>query len=298
MAEPHAASDAARRAGQQHDYAVAASSSAIPATPDEDTGVFYPGTAAPRGRANVPTGDHPSFLDASLPQPFPSSSIAPQPLASPAQEHHIDLSFAGTFLPTDLSLPTPNLARITHNLRLPSFDVLGIAAPHPDRIVSSYNLPFSPFGAGPLSKPEDPLHALSPPLELERRADRPIKPLVQSPTAALTPLVHPAPTFTPPAEPGTFTWGSLVNVKHAGLGSPPNSDPGVSPNLNTTASATAPGQAPIIVPTYAEIDDEVRMAAWIEHVKDIISKSPIESICRWYANCTQLPSLDVGILLR
>jgi hypothetical protein len=66
-----------------------------------------------------------------------------------------------------------------------------------------------------------------------------------------------------------------VHVTHAGLGSPPSSDPGVSPNLTLTASLTSPAQAPIIVPTFTEIDDAVRMAAWVEQVKDTISKGPV-----------------------
>ena len=64
-----------------------------------------------------------------------------------------------------------------------------------------------------------------------------------------------------------------MNNCAAGLGSPPNSDPGVSPSLNTTASASAPAQAPIIVPTHNDFDDALRMAAWIEEAKNAISKS-------------------------
>ena len=310
MAEaPAASTDAARRAAALSDYAALLSSPAVPATPDQDTPVFYPGSATPRAPADVSTALHSSLLDASLPQPYPLSS-APLTLPSPAAldhrvdhylnhhlDRHLDLSFATTFLPTDLSLPSPHITRLPHNLRLPSFDVLGIAAPHPDRIPLTSNLPFSPFGAGPISKPEDPLHALSPPLELERRADPPTKTLVSSPKAALTPFAHRVPTFTPPAESGTFTWGSLVNTRHVDLGSPPNSDPGVSPNLSLTASVATPGQAPIIVPAFAEdlddLNDAVRMAVWVELVKNIISKTLVANTLGLHANHGQLPSLGV-----
>lgn len=215
------------------------------------------------------------LFDASLPQPFPLPSASPQPLATPAldDQPHLDLSFAGTFLPTDVSLPSPVLARTAPNFRLPSFDVLGIAAPHPDRIPLHSTYSFSSLGAGPLSKPEDPLHALSPPLEFRRQADKSVNHPAASPKATRKQLEHQVPTFTPPSEPGTFNWGSLVRVRTAGAGSPPSSEPGISPNLNLTESATAPGRAPIIVPTYAaEISEAVRMAAWVQNVKNILSE--------------------------
>lgn len=266
---------------QGHPVAAALSSPAIPATPDEGTGACSPGA---RPRARVPTDEEcRSFFDASVPQPFPLPSTSPQPPATPALDNHphLDLSFAGTFLPTDVSLPSPTLIRIAPNFRLPSFDVLGIAAPHPDRIPLHPQPSFSSLGAGPLSKPEDPLHALSPPLEFRCSADKPAEHPVASPRATKKQLEHQVPTFTPPSEPGTFSWGSLVKVKTAGAGSPPSSEPGVSPNLNITESATAPGQAPIVVPTYAdEISEAVRMAFWIQNVKNILSENYLCSLHR------------------
>lgn len=258
----------------QEQYAAAAlTSPAIPATPDEGTGPSFPGA---QRRVDTSIDEPRSFFDASIPQPFPLPSAPPQPLATPAldDQPHLDLSFAGTFLPTDVSLPSPALARTVPNFRLPSFNVLGIAAPHPDRIPLHSTYSFSSLGAGPLSKPEDPLHALSPQLELDCQADKPIEPPAASPKATRKQLEHQIPTFTPPTEPGTFNWGSLVRVRTAGAGSPPSSEPGVSPNLTITESATAPGQAPIIVPTYAaEISEAVRMAFWIQNVKNILSET-------------------------
>jgi hypothetical protein len=255
---------------QYQDAAAVLTSPAIPATPDEE------GT----GRlAAVPTdAECRSFFDASIPQPLPLPSASPQPLATPALDNqpHVDLAFAGTFLPTDVSLPSPTLIKTAPNFRLPSFDVLGIAAPHPDRIPLHPSYSFSSLGAGPLSKPEDPLHALSPPLEFRSRTDRPRDHPGASPKATKKQLEHQISTFTPPSEPGTFNWGSLVRVKTAGAGSPPSSEPGVSPNLTLTESATAPGQAPIVVPTYAdEISEAVRMAFWIQNVKNILSKTTL-----------------------
>jgi hypothetical protein len=178
-------------------------------------------------------------------------------------------------------LPTPTAVKTAHSLRLPSFEVLGIAAPHPDRFPFQHCHSFSPpaLGAGPLSKPEDPLHALSPALDHHLQADTATDALTASPKAARPQVERVIPTFTPPSEPGTFHWGPLVSVKPARLGSPPSSDPGVSPNLSVTAHATAPGQAPIIVPVTTEVSDTASMAAWIDEAKDIISGSFDDVVC-------------------
>ncbi|KAH7383762.1 hypothetical protein BKA66DRAFT_462745 [Pyrenochaeta sp. MPI-SDFR-AT-0127] len=268
MNEPHFSSQAVLSTGTNQLLADATLSPSIPATPDVDAGAPCSKTAVPRGLAEPPINDISSLLDASA--PFPLPSVLPQPLQTPIHEQdqpQIDLSLG--LSSTNFALPSPTLVRTAHNLRLPSFDVLGIAAPHPDRYPLQTSHSFS-LGAGPLSKPEDPLHALSPPLDLYRQADGANDPALTSPKATKSQVEHLIPTFTPPSEPGTFSWGSFVNVRTAGLGSPPSSDPGVSPNLNITASATAPGRAPIIVPTHAELSDAVRMAAWVEYIKSTI----------------------------
>jgi hypothetical protein len=239
----------------------------IPPTPDGGI------EAGPCSDIAVPN-DISSFLDASLPQPFPLPSVLPQPLRTPTIEDRPYLDLTLNLPHSNFSLPTSTVLRSTHSLRLPSFDVLGIAAPHPDRIPPQIHQSFSPLGAGPLSKPEDPLHALSPPLDFFSHANRASHTPVTSPKAARARAGYLVSTHTPPSdtEPGTISWGSFVNVRTVGLGSPPNSEPGVSPNLHTTASATAPPQAPIVVPTLDEFSDALRMAAWIEEAKRTISE--------------------------
>jgi hypothetical protein len=241
-------------------------SSSIPATPDEGVG------AGPSCSDTAVPNDFSPFFDASLSQPSPLPSAVPQPLKTPTIEDRPYLDLTLNLPSSNVSLPTPSVLRTTHTLRLPSFDVLGIAAPHPDRIPQRADQFFSPLGAGPLSKPEDPLHALSPPIDFFKHTDGANDTPVAIPKAARTSLGHLVPTHTPPSEPGTICWGSFVNVRTAGLGSPPSSDPGRSPNSTITASATTVGQAPIIVPTRDEFNDALRMAAWIEEAKKIISK--------------------------
>ncbi|KAF2119480.1 hypothetical protein BDV96DRAFT_346700 [Lophiotrema nucula] len=194
--------------------------------------------------------------------------------AVPEHRLDLDLSFAASALPsTDVSLPTPPIAKTTHNLRLPSFNVLGIAAPHPDRIQLQRSAPsFSSLGAGPLSKPDDPLHADSPPLSRPHQFGGVGEPAASSPVASRSQIEHLIPTVTPPNEPGTFNWGSFVNVKTAGVGSPPSSDPGVSPSLIIAARTSSPLPTEgAQVPTAADLDSAIGMAAWVAEVKDTIT---------------------------
>lgn len=260
--------DAASFAGIHEPFAEATLSPGFPATPDAG-----PEPAVPRGRAAAPLDDVSAFLDVSLPQaqplPLPSAQSPPYD-----NRPHFDFDFAAALPSTNVSLPTPPIVKTAHNLRLPSFDVLGIAAPHPDRfpLTPSHSFSSTTVGAGPLSKPEDPLHALSPPLDHYHQADTATDAPITSPRAARACVDHFISTFTPPSEPGTFNWGAVVNVRATGVGSPPRSEPGTSPNPNLTASATAPAQAPIIVPTSVEQSDAVRMATWVEDAKNTISE--------------------------
>ncbi|CAI6342178.1 unnamed protein product [Periconia digitata] len=222
----------------------------------------------------------PPNRDPPLPQPFPSPLPAtdPRDLPTPLLESGPDLSlsFAGTILPSNhVPLPTPPAVKTSPNLRLPSFDLLGIAAPHPDRKSFDASLSFASLGAGPLSKPEDPLHALSPPLARIPHLDAPHdfpSPPVATAKPARGDLHHPVPVVTPPTESGTLNWGSFVNVRPAGLGSPPSSEPGVSPDLTNTASASSLGPSSnVIVPIMQEVDGALGMASCIQQIKELLA---------------------------
>jgi hypothetical protein len=276
MGHPHPSFEAASFAGNPQLHAEAAVSPGIPATPDVDVDAGAPcpetETAVARLRLAAPFNDISSLLHTSLPQP----QSPPLPCAqTPLQEERprVDFDFASALPPTNLSLPTPTVLETAHSLRLPSFNFLGIDAPHPDRLPStpSHSLLFAAFGAGPLSKPEDPLHALSPPLHHLCLADAATESQHGTPAATRAKLERIIPTYTPPFELGTFNWGSLVNVRTAGVGSPPSSEPASSPSLAVTASATAPGQAPIIVPMHADFGDAMRRTMWVEEAEDTIS---------------------------
>ena len=157
----------------------------------------------------------------------------------PAAMTMLDLPFASPSISSRLVVKQPT---VTRKLRLPSFDALGIAAPHPDRI-GSYSIQLFPLvGAGPLSNPDDHLH------ELSYRLDSRTAPVAHdavfnaheidtsTPTPTLTPTPKPArpiaafakgtnhkklhhfiSTFTPPEENPSIDWTVvLTHVEPAG----------------------------------------------------------------------------------
>jgi hypothetical protein len=163
--------------------------------------------------------------------------------------------------PNSAVLHSPSIAKVSRNLRLPSFDLLGIAAPHPDRMAST-NQQVTPFvGAGPLSQPDDPLHLLESPFREESVTQRalteassraPSAPLLQ-PLSESTPLTSPEQllpssksvqqyiiTTTPPDDNGKIDWTGASNVKISTLGS---SDQESATMSNPTSSHGEPSTA-------------------------------------------------------
>ncbi|PSN71918.1 hypothetical protein BS50DRAFT_672813 [Corynespora cassiicola Philippines] len=259
--------------------------SEVPATPDGDVAASCPEAAVHLGLPPAQI-NHEPLLELSVPPTLPSPSASLPAQTPPVQDAHpaFALDFAGSALfSTHVSLPTPPIVKNAHNLRLPSFDQLGIASPHPDRLpLFRSNHSFSSLGAGPLSNPEDPLHARSLPFSQIHQIPKISKvpqvdgsgddPAQTDPQPAKRSADRIIPIVTPPTEPGTFSWGSIVNAKPASVGSPPSSEPAISPNLNTLAGATslAPTST-VVVPTPANIHGAVGMAAWAQEVKDIIT---------------------------
>jgi hypothetical protein len=251
------------RPGSSH----VSSAFAMPLSPDDDVNVNWPEAAVHHEDIPALLSQHsPRFHEPVQPFPLPAASARPLPTPDESRPGPLDFDFAPSTLPA-ASLPTPSIAKV-HNLRLPSFETLGIAAPHPDRIPLHSQYSFSSLGAGPLSKPEDPLHALSP-LGRLPQLDGTDHLISSTPLAAKAHIEQLVSVVTPPSEPGMLNWGAFVNVRTAGVGSPPSSDPGVSPILTTTTSATqASGH---VVPMIVEMSDAIGRAAWVEDLKQLIS---------------------------
>ncbi|KAF2475480.1 uncharacterized protein BDR25DRAFT_310843 [Lindgomyces ingoldianus] len=251
----------------------------MPSSPDEDARDAGADGVVHVGLAPAPLNRYPSLVESAVSQPFPLPSGPSPSLPTPHQEHQLDLSlnFAGSALPsTNVSLPTPSIIKAGHNLRLPSFELLGIAAPHPDRIPLRQTHSFSSLGAGPLSKPEDPLHALSPALSRAQLVGADGTPSTANPETLKAQVVGLIPTVTPPTEPGTFNWGSIVKVKTTAIGSPPSSDPGVSPNMtfavNASSAAPTPNSMPLPSrPAITKFGDTTNMVEWVESAQEALT---------------------------
>ncbi|KAF2732314.1 hypothetical protein EJ04DRAFT_513978 [Polyplosphaeria fusca] len=259
---------------QQRNHA--ALPSMLPLSPDEDAGAASsPDVVVRSGLAPASSIDLPSLLEDTVAGPFPLPPAAPEALPSPAPDLRPDLgfNFAGCHLPpTDVSLLDPPVVKASQNLRLPSFDVLGIAAPHPDRIpLRRSTTTFSSLGAGPLSKPDDPLHENSPPLSRPHQFGAFGEPPTSTPVIHKSQVEQIVPIVTPPSEPGIIHWGSFVNVRTAAAGSPPYSDSGASPSPNITTSITTPvPPSESAAHTLPILSGSSEMEVWTDGVKGVI----------------------------
>ena len=193
-----------------------------------------------------------------LPNPLPSPTEIYPSLAThtstPSREIAgitLDGFIDGVLPATDGPLPTPPVVKAGHNLRLPSFEDLGIAAPHPDRVAVFPTPSRFIVGSGPLSRPDDPLHTNSP--QRPRAEIRPedSRDLPHRPLANRQAIHHFVDTFTPPEDSGKVAWSSVANVRTAAMESPAKSDdhPSTTPTEQTQSSSSPSEETPSEPPT-------------------------------------------------
>lgn len=207
------------------------------------------------GLRTGPLGPHSDAVVPEVPPPIELKSLSETPLSTPSSELQPNFGIATTsalaaFAP--VTLPTPPILKVPekHSLRLPPFDLLGIAVPHPDRKLSEPEAYFAAtIGAGPLSKPDDPLHDLSPDAARARRLGElggdspPMEDDTKKPPDALP---QPVAAVTPPYESSVpFNWPPFPQAPPTALmdtSSPQyESDNPLSPGLPlSSASNTQP----------------------------------------------------------
>ena len=144
----------------------------------------------------------------------------------------MNIKVGGALAPIHSTPPPPFPSRSRPGLRLPSFELLGIAAPHPDRYGgldgtlanAAREAMEEPLSATPA---DSEFSALVKILNTGRNAPcMTSEPQIRTLTgrAIQSPLHHFVHTLTPPAEDGHLDWNSIVTVTTA-MDSP-NTDPG------------------------------------------------------------------------
>ncbi|QDS71940.1 hypothetical protein FKW77_000774 [Venturia effusa] len=127
-------------------------------------------------------------LPAYPPPPYSFCSLPPTPYHQIPPPAHVGTA---TIEETTLQLDSQSPPKNPLNFRLPSFQLLGIAAPHPNHIPVAFDASIGPLGPGPLSAPHDPLHTMNP-----------FVPVLRSRSAVRQYVL----TQTPPDDNGVMNW--------------------------------------------------------------------------------------------
>lgn len=187
------------------------------ATPAFEHGILSP-AATPQPPHEQTSGFDSAFMGRTLEQLLPTEpspgALPPPVITPPASENCVPDMFSllgGPLAPVHTSPPCrQQFSRSAHNLRLPSFELLGIGAPHPDRFgslsfhdiastASAFSLMTAADGdATPLdSEAVSAMHALETALPLA--AAMPTKPRLP-PGMIQASFPHDVATLTPPAD--------------------------------------------------------------------------------------------------
>lgn len=212
-------------------------------------------------------------------------AICPPPyiisgLPTPYHETPPDLSTAtieGRSLELDDSiLATQSPSKAPLNLRLPSFQLLGIAAPHPNDISVDFEASIVPVGVGPLSAPHDPLHSMNPivpvlnsPLNnfVPRLLGSPVQAERQSPShRAVRQYVL---TQTPPDDNGVMNW--TTNLIKSAVSDQTNNQGGSHRRPASDADAT-PTRLPKMALTPPNSSFDSDSGPWINQALPSIRK--------------------------
>lgn len=237
-------------------------SSSLPPPADERVGLLQS-----RSPSSPPCCPLFPILPALLPDVPGTATSSPTPTHDLARP---DFGIVDCALPcSSLSLPSPQLQKPASALRLPSFDLLGIAAPHPDYFQPDADRFFSPVGAGPLSKPDDPLHARSPgsvdhlPLQSPRLVRK-----EQPAGEQYTTLPTPPPDLT------QNYWGNISHVRASIMDSPARSDPETTPPAAVPPPDAPPAaEAPEDPLAQSQPSDGEGTFPWLNESLQTISKS-------------------------
>lgn len=190
----------------------------------------------------------------------------------------MDLVVGGALSPVHAAQSEQAQQKAGPRMRLPSFEALGIAAPHPDRVCQR-DLDGTLHGT-PREHMKEPLGQLSEDVDLTdmfarlgggKLSDAP--PQKIGGRATTTPVQHYVATLTPPADAGTVSWGSGPTISTAPIDLPATGQDGPSAVLASPQSGSGGSDMGSLSRELAQsaIDDEEE--SWIE--------GAIQSLCKY-----------------
>lgn len=222
--------------------------------------------------------DSPTTVLPSLPAVpnAPDSATTPPP-DDYAHYSSMNLIVGGALAPSHASPPRRHTSRPHPGFRLPSFEALGIAAPHPDRFGGF------PFNHNPMdgaaaesvasSTSDFDLISAFNATQMSMQLKHPLDPklvLGGSRTIA-TPIRHDVAILTPPADTGDIQHNPIAAavISHSAMESSGN-DSGHSPSLAPHDTVRSPVQLPL---SSGEEHDPTRPRSWITGALDVVRKS-------------------------
>ncbi|KAK4504115.1 hypothetical protein PRZ48_005030 [Zasmidium cellare] len=186
----------------------------------------------------------------------------------------MNLIVGGALAPIPSSPPRQQHSRPQPGLRLPSFDVLGIAAPHPDRFGGlAFNLNAMDGAAvESVASQQSDFELLSAfnatqisPMQLRHPLDSKIV-LGVSRTIA-TPLRHDVATLTPPAETGEIQHNPIAA---AVISNATMELPASLPGNSSSQAHHEGGQGPVQSPPGSSVGDSLTPRSWIAGALDVV----------------------------
>ncbi|KAI7216016.1 hypothetical protein KC333_g5107 [Hortaea werneckii] len=207
---------------------------------------------------------------ATLPDDIRAEPILTPP-ATDCPHVNMDLVVGGTLSPVHAAQSEQAQQKAGPRMRLPSFEALGIAAPHPDRVCQQ-DLDGTLYGT-----PQE--HMKEPPGQVSEDADLTdlfarlgggklnssgAPPQKIGGRATNTPVQHYVATLTPPADAGTVSWGSVPTISSAPIDFPTTDQDGSSAVLASPQSGSGASDMGNLSRDLAQsaIDDEEE--SWIE----------------------------------
>ena len=227
------------------------------------------------------------LLEAASPVPTEPGDIkiesVPTPPANDMPEPSMNLAVGGALAPTHTAPPSRPATRLQSGLRLPSFKMLGIAAPHPDRCgeqIEGLDSTLANAAGYPMQGSLRVQHADSELLEASEanRFGRSALDLLPDPNpekpagyAIRSPVPHCVDPLTPPAEVGNLEWRSTAIVTSAVDSPSMNPDlaaPGAD-DANIVAESAMTGFTPGFANNQAGDDEE---EVWISGAIKVLSQ--------------------------